>query len=216
MNDEWRLGPNHRTIQTSCKGVGGRQGQRPWREGWLDRFLGQLAAESSVLDVGCGSGNPIARYLLSSGCRVTGVDASAELLTMCRAKFPDQRWLEIDMRTLSFGQRFDGILAWDSFFHLSHDDQRKMFPIFRDHSAPGGSLLFTSGPSHGVAMGEYGCESLYHASLDRVEYQSLLEANDFEVTAHVAEDVLQQPYRVARTSAITSMPQILRSAFVPK
>jgi 2-polyprenyl-3-methyl-5-hydroxy-6-metoxy-1,4-benzoquinol methylase len=156
---------------------------------WLDRLLTQLAAEPTVLDIGCGSGDPIARYLISSGVKVTGVDASAELLTIARTKFPEQRWLEADMRTLSLDQRFDGILAWDSFFHLAHNDQRKMFPIFREHSAPGSSLMFTTGTSHGVAMGEYRGEPLYHASLDPAEYTSLLEANDFEVTAYIAKDV---------------------------
>ena len=59
------------------------------------------------------------------------------------------------MRGLSLWRRFDGILAWDSFFHLSADDQRKMFAVFRDHAAPGAALLFTSGPRAGVAMGTF-------------------------------------------------------------
>src|SRR3954469_1600763 len=77
-------------------------------------------------------------------------------------------------RGLSLGQRFDGILAWDSFFHLRPGDQRAMFPVFRDHAAPGASLLFTSGPRAGVAMGEWQGEPLYHASLDPDEYRALL------------------------------------------
>jgi SAM-dependent methyltransferase len=155
---------------------------------WLDRFLAPLAERPAVLDVGCGSGDPIARYLIGVGCRLTGVDSSTELLSMCMDKFPDQRWLEADMRNLSLEQKFDGILAWDSFFHLSPDDQRKMFPTFRDHSAPGGRLMFTSGTSHGVAMGKYRGEALYHASLDHTEYRALLSANGFEVCACVVED----------------------------
>lgn len=155
---------------------------------WLDRFLAPLADRPTILDIGCGSGDPIARYLIGAGCRITGIDSSAELLTMCQEKFPEQQWLQADMRTLSLDQFFDGILAWDSFFHLSPDDQRKMFPIFGEHSAPGGTLMFTSGTSHGVAMGEYRGEALYHASLDPKEYRTLLRSNGFEVGAHVEED----------------------------
>lgn len=157
-------------------------------KGWLDRFLAPLVERPAVLDIGCGSGDPIARYLVTAGCRLTGVDSSNELLAMCMDKFPEHRWLEADMRTLSLGQKFDGILAWDSFFHLTPDDQRKMFPIFREHAATGGSLMFTSGTSYGVAMGEYRGEPLYHASLDPDEYRSLLRINGFEVTTHVVED----------------------------
>ncbi len=83
---------------------------------------------------------------------------------------------------------FWGILAWDSFFHLCHDEQRRMFPIFREHAAPRAALMFTSGPSHGEAIGACQGEPLYHASLDGAEYRALLEANGFAVVAHVVED----------------------------
>ena len=92
------------------------------------------------------------------------------------------------MRTLSLDRRFDGILAWDSFFHLSPEDQRTMFPIFRRHAGPGAALMFTSGPSHGEAIGTYKGEPLYHGSLDGAEYRSLLHENGFEVVSHVIED----------------------------
>ena len=80
-----------------------------------------------MLDIGCGSGEPIARYLVEQGCNVTGVDSSPDLIALCAASFPDLAWHVADMRTLSLARRFDGLLAWDSFFHLGHDDQRRMF-----------------------------------------------------------------------------------------
>jgi trans-aconitate methyltransferase len=141
-----------------------------------------------VLDVGCGSGEPIARYLVEQGHDVTGVDSSPELIAFCTASFPDRAWHVADMRTLALARRFDGVLAWDSFFHLCPDDQRRMFPIFRQHAAPRAALMFTSGPAHGVSIGSYGGEPLYHASLDAAEYRALLNANGFEVVAHMVED----------------------------
>jgi hypothetical protein len=92
------------------------------------------------------------------------------------------------MRTLSLPQLFDGMLAWDSFFHLGPDDQRRMFPIFKQHAAPRAALMFTSGPAHGEAIGSYQGEPLYHASLDAAEYRALLKANGFEVVAQMTED----------------------------
>ena len=92
------------------------------------------------------------------------------------------------MRTLRLGRSFAGLLAWDSFFHLRDEDQRRMFPVFRAHAAPGAALMFTAGPAHGVAMGSYRGEPLFHASLDGAEYRALLAANGFEVAAHVVED----------------------------
>jgi hypothetical protein len=80
---------------------------------------------------------------------------------------------------LALQRTFSGILAWDSFFHLCHDDQRRMFPVFRAHAAPNAALMFTSGPAHGEAIGSFGGEPLYHASLDPAEYRSLLDRNGF-------------------------------------
>ena len=34
---------------------------------WLDRFLAHVPPGGSVLDLGCGSGEPIARYLIEQG-----------------------------------------------------------------------------------------------------------------------------------------------------
>jgi hypothetical protein len=63
-----------------------------------------------------------------------------------------------------------------------------MFPRFARHAGPSAPLLFTSGPGHGEAVGTYGGEPLYHASLDAGEYRTLLAENGFAVVAHVAED----------------------------
>lgn len=155
---------------------------------WLDRFCALLPAQAGVLDIGCGPGEPIARYLIGQGCQITGGDSSPEMIALFAHNFPTQRTVVADMRTLSLGQAFDGLIAWDSFFHLSADDQRLMFPIFRRHAGPRAALMFTSGPSHGEAIGELEGEPLYHASLDADEYRHLLDAEGFDVVAHIAED----------------------------
>ena len=101
------------------------------------------------------------------------------MIGMCRAQFPNYDWRVGDMRTLSLDRTFNGILAWNSFFHLCHDDQRRMFPIFRKHSASRAALMFTSGPSHSEAIGKLEGEPLYHASLDPSELSRLIEGEQF-------------------------------------
>jgi ubiquinone/menaquinone biosynthesis C-methylase UbiE len=41
---------------------------------WLDRFCALLPQGGSVLDVGCGTGDPIGAYLVSCGYELTGID----------------------------------------------------------------------------------------------------------------------------------------------
>lgn len=155
---------------------------------WLGRFLALIPHGGRILDLGCGMGEPIAKTFVDVGHRVTGVDSSPSMIALCRERFPDQRWQVADMRCLALGERFDGIVAWDSFFHLTPDDQRAMFPIFRDHAADGAALMFTSGPQHGEALASYQGEPLYHASLAPEEYRTLLAGNGFAVVAFVPED----------------------------
>jgi SAM-dependent methyltransferase len=164
------------------------RGQALQEKAWLDNFLARVRPSGTVLDVGCGVGQPIARYLLDAGFDVVGVDSSRAMIAICRARFPSSEWIVADMRQLDIGKRFDAILAWDSFFHLHMDDQRRMFPRFAAHALPGAPLMFTSGPSHGEAIGSYCDEPLYHASLDASEYEMLLAANAFAVVAHRSED----------------------------
>jgi hypothetical protein len=92
------------------------------------------------------------------------------------------------MRSLKLDRLFEGILAWDSCFQLAHRDQRNMFSTFAQHAARGAALVFTSGTTHGEAIGTYGGEPLYHASLAPEEYLVLLNSHGFRVEAHVAED----------------------------
>lgn len=165
-----------------------QRGRKLMEARWLDRFLSLMPARPSVLDIGCGMGEPIARHLIERSCAVTGVDSSAPLIALCRERFPQQNWQVADMRALALGRRFDGLIAWDSFFHLTPDDQRRMFPLFRQHAAEGAVLLFTSGPAHGEAIGSFESEPLYHGSLAPAEYRALLDTNGFAVVEHVVED----------------------------
>lgn len=168
--------------------AGIRSAANPVEKEWLDHFASILPPGASILDVGCGAGIPNAQYLLQLGFGVTGIDASPAMIELCRSRFPRASWSVVDMRQLELGRTFDGLIAWDSFFHLDHDWQRRMFPIFARHAAPNAALMFTSGTSHGEAIGVFHGAPLYHGSLSPDEYRSLLKTSGFVVRAHVAED----------------------------
>jgi len=167
-----------------------RAGNFPERD-WIDAFVRHLPPRGKVLDLGCGSGEPIARRLADAGMRITGVDASPALIGLARARMPDHHWLVGDMRRLSRDTSFDGILAWHSLFHLPADQQREMFAIFAAHSAPGTVLTFNSGHVAGESIGTFEGEPLYHASLDAGEYRALIAGAGFRLIDHILEDAGQ-------------------------
>jgi SAM-dependent methyltransferase len=99
-------------------------------QAWIDRFLAMVPRGAAILDLGCGAGAPIGRHLVDQGYSVTGVDSAPGMIAHFRANLPEQAALVGDIRHLALITRFAAILAWDSLFHLSHEAQRGMFPIF--------------------------------------------------------------------------------------
>lgn len=159
-----------------------------FERGWLERAAAGLAPGAAVLDLGCGAGEPVAGWMIAQGHALTGVDLTEEMLAIARARFPGADWIRADMRGLALGRRFDLIVAWDSFFHLAPGAQRAMFPVFAAHLAPGGRLLFTSGPAAGEVWGRVGDEAVYHASLAPEDYAALIASNGMDLRAFIAED----------------------------
>lgn len=155
---------------------------------YLDNLLSHLSTNATILDLGCGTGIPIMKYLVQQNMTVTGVDASEKILDIAKANFPDVPFVLQDMRLLSLNQKFDAIIAWHSFFHLPADNQLVMFSRFATHLNKKGLLMFTSGTERSEAWGENGGEQLYHASLDSGEYETLLQQNNFSIIKHTVND----------------------------
>jgi ubiquinone/menaquinone biosynthesis C-methylase UbiE len=155
---------------------------------YLEELIRRVPPGAAILDLGCGTGEPILRYLVELGFDVTGIDASTAMIAIAKRRFPATRLLVGDMRTIALEQTFDAVIAWHSLFHLPHDDQRAMFPAFARMLNPGGLLMFTSGSAYGEVWSDNGGEALYHASLDADEYRGLLEGQGFQVLRHAAND----------------------------
>ena len=158
-----------------------------FERGWLDRILAH-APDGPVLDLGCGAGDPIARYFIDAGRALTGVDIAPAMLDLARARWPDQTWVEADMRSLDLGQRFAALVAFNSFFHLPPEDQPPMFARFAAHLRPGGVLWFSAGPGAGEVTGTVAGEPVYHASLSPEDYRAHLSGAGFEAIDFVPED----------------------------
>ena len=66
-----------------------------------------IPEKSHILDIGCGSGIPIADYLIEKSFQVTGIDGSQELLNIAKKKCPKMRGLYGDIRTIKFNETVD-------------------------------------------------------------------------------------------------------------
>lgn len=104
-----------------------------------------LPAGGSILDIGCGSGAPVAAALIGDGFAVSGVDASPTLVAAFRRRFADMEVAcEPAERSGFFGQRFDGAVAIGLIFLLPAASQRALIGRVADALKPCGRLLFTA------------------------------------------------------------------------
>ncbi|WP_171133386.1 MULTISPECIES: trans-aconitate 2-methyltransferase [unclassified Ruegeria] len=163
---------------------------------WLARFTASLTPGDHVLDLGCGAGDPIARWFMAEGFTVTGVDFSAAMLSIARDRWPDGDWRQADMRSLDLDQQFDGIIGWNSFFHLTADEQTDCIARMARHLKPGGALMLTVGHGAGEVTGTVGGELVYHASLSPAGYAKCLEENGLRLTGFMAQDPETQSHTV--------------------
>jgi len=76
----------------------------------LPFYLAGLAANSEILEPGCGSGR-LSRLLAAAGHRVTGIDISIPMLREARRQASGRcRYLCMDMRRPAFRTRFDAVV----------------------------------------------------------------------------------------------------------
>lgn len=103
-----------------------------------------------VLDLGCGTGR-LALHLARQGFQVTGIDQSAGMIDLFKAKLrqalPDvRRRVQIERRTMSdfeLDGRFGTIICCDAFFHnLTVKEQISCLERVRQHLNPNGRFLF--------------------------------------------------------------------------
>ena len=163
---------------------------------WLERFAAHLSEEGTILDLGCGTGDPLGRYFIDRGYQITGVDFAEPMLNIARNRFPKQVWLNQDIRSLNLQTTFDGIIAWGSFFHLNRDEQRQHFDVFSKHLKDDGVALVTIGPENGEVTGTINGVSVYHSSLDLEEYKTLANKLGLTILSYRLNDVDCQGHSV--------------------
>lgn len=107
------------------------------------RWARNLPSGAAVLDIGCGTGLPIGRALVSAGVRVYGIEPSAKLLAMFHRNLPQAMAMQEPVETSRFfGRTFDGIVAIGVLFLWEPDRQSAALSRMASALRPGGQLLF--------------------------------------------------------------------------
>jgi SAM-dependent methyltransferase len=113
---------------------------------WLAEIAARMPAAAAVLDLGCGSGLPVARHLTGAGCHVTGVDISEVQVRRARELVPAAEFRQADIGAVAFEpETFDAVVSFFALIHLPLEDQPRVLSRIADWLRPGGLLVATTG-----------------------------------------------------------------------
>lgn len=139
------------------------------------------------MDVGCGSGFPIAEALVEDQFQVFGIDASPTLIAEFRENLPQADAVcEAAQESAFFQRRFDGAVSIGFLFLLDREDQSKVLRRVAEALVPGGRVLF-SAPLKPCEWKD-SITGRRSRSLGEREYERLLNRDGLDlVTCHVDE-----------------------------
>ena len=163
----------------------------------LHDFLNRLpAGPGRLLDLGCGAGEPFARYFLDHGWRVTGVDFSEKMLALASRYAPEMKTLHCDMRRACFDPgSFEAVTAVYCLFHVPRKDHAALFRRCFSWLVPGGKMLFTYATRDYTGRDEFEGyksflgEKLFYSHKKPEALRADLKASGFHIDAEDARTI---------------------------
>ncbi|GAB3458127.1 class I SAM-dependent methyltransferase [Streptomonospora sediminis] len=122
---------------------------------WIAELRRRIPAGSAVLDVGCGSGVPVAGTLAAAGHRVTGIDISEGQIRRAREQVPQAEFCCADAVTADFApERFDAVVCLYALIHIPLAEQLPLLEKIAAWLRPGGWFVATTGHSAWTGVDE--------------------------------------------------------------
>jgi SAM-dependent methyltransferase len=123
-----------------------RYGRSLVRDQWLGKLITLIPQKSRVLDLGCGSGVPVALGLARRGHEVVGIDGSARQLSLARLNVPKAHFIHADMTRVQVApSSFDAVTAFYSITHVPRDEHAELLRRIASWLKPEGVFLASLG-----------------------------------------------------------------------
>ena len=170
---------------------------------YVDLAIQGLDAGSRILDLGCGTGAPIAQYLIQQGFTVVGVDGSSKMLEIAGQVVPEAKLIQSDIVNVNIDERFNAVIAWDSIFHIDRTHHEAIFRKVFELLEPQGRLLLSAGGTGEVGFtSEMHGHTFYYSGYDPAETLDLLRGVGFRIAFWEVDDLSSKGHIVVVASKI--------------
>ena len=113
----------------------------------FELFIGKLPEQARILDLGCGSGIPIAKLLDERGFQITGIDRSTRLLNKAKENVPMATFHKGEIEDYEINNTYHGVVLWDTLFHLPRAEHQPIIERIFNSLSSHGLLILSSGGS---------------------------------------------------------------------
>jgi 2-polyprenyl-3-methyl-5-hydroxy-6-metoxy-1,4-benzoquinol methylase len=128
------------------------------------KLIGMLEPGSKILDVGCGTGIPVASMLAAAGMHVTGIDISQKMVDIVQKQVVGS-FSKADMVQYEPSQEYDAVFVVFSHMQLSPQELHTAMLKYAACLRVGGLLLLATVPSDNYSRGK----SVYDETLSYLE-----------------------------------------------
>ncbi|GAB3178243.1 methyltransferase family protein [Micromonospora palomenae] len=154
---------------------------------WLAELRRRLPAAATILDLGCGCGVPVARFLANAGHHVTGVDISNVQIERARRLVPTGTFLRADATRLELPpMSIDAVVCLYALIHMPLADQPPLIDRIATWLRPGGWLLATVGHEAWTGRDDNwlgGAAAMWWSHADAATYRAWLRHAGLTITS---------------------------------
>ncbi|WP_026729852.1 class I SAM-dependent DNA methyltransferase [Flavobacterium denitrificans] len=159
-------------------------------------FLEKLKPNGNILDIGCGTGFPIAKHFSDQHHSVIGIDISEKMIEAAKSEsIKNAAFFLSDFIDFKTKEKFNGIIAWDSLFHFPKERQKEIYPKIYDLLLSGGYFLFTHGKQEDEHTDKMYDEPFYYSCLSRNDVLDLMKNLGFELIYEIENFVEENTER---------------------
>lgn len=151
-----------------------------WRE--VKAFSTQLPENARVLNVGSGTGVPVARFLVQGGIEVVGLDISKAMVSTAQKNVPTATFHEMNMMAIDLPpESFDGLISCYAIFHAPRERHADIFRSFYSVIKLGGIMLVSVASSEWEEFADYLGVDIFWSHFEPSETRNLITEAGFDV-----------------------------------